>query len=264
MEQESTGQKPKIAALNDLINGTIGDFRQNWKKFAILLIIPMAIIFLFSVISFLSDKYVNLQSWGWPAALAFILAAIILIVAFGCYYILTYISEFLLLADLSQEVAFRNLGQWYDKAKPYFWPIVAISIIYTALAVIGFILLIIPGIIFMVYYCFAIYAVIFEGHRFEGSFGRSRELVKGYWWAIFGRFLAGGAIVYFAYVVIGGIYAAFIWLIAYILHFDALATDDLFTLMYDLLSVFVGLAAGPLTMIYTYRIYKSLRAVKNI
>lgn len=138
----------------------------------------------------------------------------------------------------------------------------AISFVYTLLAVLGAILLIIPGVIFMVFYCFAIYAVVFEGHKFEGAFGHSRELVRGYWWAVFGRFVAGGAIVYLAYIIIGGLYTGLMSLI-----FKALGiavNKESLGLMNDFLSIFAGLALGPLTMLYAYKIYKSLKEAKNI
>ena len=52
-----------------------------------------------------------------------------------------------------------------------------------------FILLIIPGIIFLIYWIFGIY-VYYEGKNgIRKSLKRSRELVKGRWWRIFGYFI---------------------------------------------------------------------------
>ncbi|MFA6525963.1 MAG: hypothetical protein WCT26_00930 [Candidatus Buchananbacteria bacterium] len=264
MEQVSTQSnqlRPKIAPIRDLIKSSLSDYRQNWQKFAYLLIIPLLITYLASIGSFALSNFANTSVWPWQLSVAAGVVFLVLIVAFAYLYVLTYISEFLLLKDLSQEVNFSNLREWYKKAQPYFWISVAVSLIFTLLAVIGFILVIIPGIIFCIFYGFTIYAVIFEDHKFEGAFGRSRELVRGYWWAVFGRFVGAGAIVYVAYIIIGGIFAGIIWLIALALHLQS--NEALFKLMYDLLSVFIGLAAGPLSMIYTYKIFKSLKEVKN-
>jgi len=271
MDQTANSQKtgraparPKIIATRDLFNSTLSDYRQNWKKFAYLLVIPLLLSYLGSLASFaFNDIPGTTATWPWQFNLAAAVVFIIFFVGLGALFVLTYISEFLLLKDLSQEASFNNLREWYEKAKPYFWTSIGISIVYTLLAILGFILLIVPGVIFSIFYCFAIYAVIFEGHKFEGSFGRSRELVRGYWWAVFGRFMAGGAVVYLSYIIIGGIYAGIAWLLSYAMHFQAQSSKDLFTLMYDLLSIFIGLVVGPLSMIYTYKIYRSLKEVKN-
>jgi len=262
MEQSLTvNPKPKIISTAPLIKSALADYRQHWKKFAYLLLLPLVLSYLGSLISFATGKF----SGPMPAILITSVLSLILtfaiVVIFIIIYVRAYAAQFLLVEDLSQTVDWDNLRNWYRRAAPYFWTVVAISLVYGLLALIGLVLLIIPGIIFGVYYCFAIYAALFENHKFEGSFGRSRELVRGYWWAVFGRFLAGGALVYIAYVIIGGLYAGLIWLIAFALHFQS--SKDLFTLMYNLLSVFVGLAVGPLSVIYTYKIYQSLKEIKG-
>lgn len=252
--------KPKIILTGELIKSALSDYRQNWQKFAYLLLIPLVISYIVSVGSYVLDKFTGKTDWPWQVALLAVIVFIIFFIAFAALYVFTYISEFLLLKDLTQEVSFKNLREWYKRAKPYFWVSVGVSIIYTILTLLGLALLIIPGIIFGIFYCFTIYAVMFEDHKFEGSFGRSRELVRGYWWPVFGRILAGIAIIYLVYIVIGGIFAGIAWLLAAALQ---VPSSDMFKLIYDLVSVFVGLAVGPLTMIYTYKIYQSLRSVKG-
>lgn len=260
----SPSDKPKIILTKDLIKSTLDDYKQNWQKFAYLLIIPLSVSYILSLCSFISDKFGFAASMPWQFKVAAVILFIILLLAVGIIYVLTYISEFLLVKDLTQEVNSGNLRDWYKRARPYFWISVGISVIYSILTLVGIILLIVPGVIFAISYCFAIYAVIFEDHKFEGAFGRSRELVKGYWWAVFGRFMAGGALIYLAYLVIGGIYAGLVWLISYSMHLQPQSGKDLFQLMYDLLSIFIGIVVGPLTMLYTYKIFQSLKAVKNI
>ncbi len=52
-----------------------------------------------------------------------------------------------------------------------------------------FILLIIPGIIFLIYWIFGIYVYYEEKNGIRKSLRGSRELVKGRWWRIFGYFI---------------------------------------------------------------------------
>ncbi|MFA5021254.1 MAG: hypothetical protein WC517_04320, partial [Patescibacteria group bacterium] len=208
MEQSLTvGAKPKIITIVPLIKSTLADYRRHWKKFAYLLLIPLVLSYSGSLISFLVGKFYVPGTW--PALIFALSSAAILaiIIIFIIFYVRAYTAQFLLVGDLSQAVDWNNLRDWYRRAAPYFWTVIAISLVYALLALIGLVLFIIPGVIFGVYYCFTIYAALFENHKFEGSFGRSRELVRGYWWAVFGRFLAGGALVYIAYVIIGGLFA---------------------------------------------------------
>jgi len=52
----------------------------------------------------------------------------------------------------------------------------------------GALLLILPGILFAVWFCFCHYVLAEEGLRGLQALERSRQLVRGHWWAVFGRF----------------------------------------------------------------------------
>lgn len=52
---------------------------------------------------------------------------------------------------------------------------------------IGSLAFIIPGIIFGVWYCFSMIVFIDEGLKGTAALSRSKELVSGYWWGVFGR-----------------------------------------------------------------------------
>jgi hypothetical protein len=56
----------------------------------------------------------------------------------------------------------------------------------------GFLLLIIPGIIFGIWFSFANFVFVDKGLEVKASMGKSRELVKGRFWAVFGRLFIFG------------------------------------------------------------------------
>lgn len=68
-------------------------------------------------------------------------------------------------------------------------PIFLLMMLTVLIVVGGFILLIIPGIIFMVWFAFSQFALINENLGVIKSLKRSRELVRGKWWDVFGRLL---------------------------------------------------------------------------
>ncbi len=56
----------------------------------------------------------------------------------------------------------------------------------------GFVLLIIPGIIFAVWFSFSSFVFVDKGLGVKASMGKSRELVKGRFWAVLGRLFVFG------------------------------------------------------------------------
>jgi len=69
--------------------------------------------------------------------------------------------------------------------------------ILTGLIVLGgLILLIVPGIIFSIWYGFALYIFLFDGTKGYAALKKSKELVVGYTWPIFGRYILATIIMY--------------------------------------------------------------------
>ena len=69
---------------------------------------------------------------------------------------------------------------------PVFWQLLGVSIVAGIGIVIGFILLIIPGLILLTLWSVAIPAAVLEKPGVFASLGRSRELVRGHGWQVFG------------------------------------------------------------------------------
>ncbi len=76
----------------------------------------------------------------------------------------------------------------YGKLVSYYW----ISFLRGVIVLLGFILFIVPGIIFGIWFSLTEYAFVFEGTKGMSAIHRSRELTKGYWWPILGRLLLLG------------------------------------------------------------------------
>jgi hypothetical protein len=64
-----------------------------------------------------------------------------------------------------------------------------VMILFTLGATLGFLLLIVPGVILMVMWYVAVPACVLEKTGPVRSLGRSRELTKGYRWKVFGLIL---------------------------------------------------------------------------
>jgi hypothetical protein len=73
--------------------------------------------------------------------------------------------------------------------EPVFWPLAGVSILYGIGVGIGFILLIIPGLILLVIWSVVAPVTVLERPGVFHAFRRSRELVRGNGWNVFGVIL---------------------------------------------------------------------------
>jgi uncharacterized membrane protein YeaQ/YmgE (transglycosylase-associated protein family) len=83
-----------------------------------------------------------------------------------------------------------------------------VGIISTVMIVVGFILIIIPGIYLLVALSLAVPVLMLEGQRGMGAISRSMSLVSGRWWPTFGRLLVGLILYIVAVFIIGAIAGA--------------------------------------------------------
>jgi hypothetical protein len=88
--------------------------------------------------------------------------------------------------DVRDGRADLSLSETFDQARAQL-PAVAVAGILAALGIIvGLILLIVPGLVLLTWWAVIIPVVVLENKRAGEAFGRSRELVRGYGWGVFG------------------------------------------------------------------------------
>lgn len=77
-------------------------------------------------------------------------------------------------------------------------PIVWVSFLTSLMIAGGFILFVVPALIFFVWYKFSSYEVVMDDVGGTAALGASRRLVTGRWWAVFVRLLVPGVFFYLA------------------------------------------------------------------
>ena len=82
-----------------------------------------------------------------------------------------------------EEHTFR---EYYAQAKPIAWRLAGLTVVVALIVIGGFLLLIVPGLIFTYRYSLAAYAMLDENLSVGQSLKRSRELVRGHGWEMFG------------------------------------------------------------------------------
>ena len=88
--------------------------------------------------------------------------------------------------DVRDGRADLSFGETFDRVRPQLGSI-AVAGILAGLAIgIGFLLLIAPGLFLLTIWCLIVPVIVLEGKSAGESFGRSRDLVRGYGWNVFG------------------------------------------------------------------------------
>jgi len=242
------GKKTKITPVFDLLGQAVVMWWKNLRKIIMIYLwgllfalIPLVVLLLLigigsigAVSSHLAFKIIVVFLGFWSVALAIYFAA------------RAYLSIFLL---VKEDFKGQELKIYKESAK-YFWSYLALALLMMVLILLWFLALVIPAIIFTVFYSLAVYAFFFEGKREYEAIKRSYELVKGYWWEVFGRFLFLGLV---------------FWLVMMILSLPLkfIAVDSLGWQIWNGLVQVISFLIGPVALLYNYRVYSDLVKIKK-
>jgi hypothetical protein len=156
------------------LSGVLSEAWQLYRKFAAHLLVIAFVIYLVAAI------LVALLSLAGPIGglLAFI---VILFAAFLLQATLVKAVQ-----DIRDGRADLSLGETVSAATPYIWSVAGASILAGIAITIGLFLLIVPGLWLITIWAVIIPVIVIERSGALSSFGRSRQLVRGHGWHVFG------------------------------------------------------------------------------
>jgi len=135
-------------------------------------------------------------------------------------------------------------------SRSLFWPYLGLSLLTAVLVILWTLLLIIPGIVFSVFYSLAIFVFLSEGKLGMAAIRRSYALVRGNFWQLLLRFL------FFILVII--IFSSIIAMPAIPLEEGSLAFS-----IWDFIVQVISLLVAPIYLIFFYDVYKRLARLKK-
>jgi hypothetical protein len=163
-----------LARVNPL-SGVFGEswamFKAHWQHFALIAFVIYVGIALFSLL------LVALLGW-----LGFLLAALVGIA--GAFWVQGTLIE--AVRDVRDGRADLSIRETFERVFPVLNRIVLAGILLGLAIGVGFLLLIIPGLFLLTIWIFVIPAIVLENRGIGEAFGRSRELVRGHGWNVFG------------------------------------------------------------------------------
>jgi len=163
-------------------------YKNNWKKFISYLGLFFATTLIFSLFSVWLVQFDNSEKIIFNTGF-FIFCFIALAVSvFSTWISITFTR---LIAKLSNnEIADADVKQNLSATVRLIIPVFILSIIVGLIIFGGLLLFIIPGIIFGVWYAFAMYEIVLNDKKIKESLHNSKLLVKGRWWSVVWRLLA--------------------------------------------------------------------------
>jgi hypothetical protein len=156
------------------LSGVLGEAWQLYRKFAAHLLVIAFVIYL-------------------AAAILVALLSLAGVIGGLLAFIVVLFAAFLLQATLIKAVqdirdgrADLSLGETVSAATPYLWSVAGASILAGIAITIGLFLLIVPGLWLITIWAVIIPVIVIERSGALSSFGRSRQLVRGHGWHVFG------------------------------------------------------------------------------
>ena len=146
-------------------------YKAHWRHFLPLALVMFAILGLISL----------LLAWalGWVGAVIGSFVSIL-----GVFWLQGALVE--AVADVRDGKPDLTLSETYERVRPRLGSIFVAGILAAIAIAIGFVLLIVPGLFLLTIWCLIVPVIVLEGVSAGDSFSRSRELVRGNGWNVFG------------------------------------------------------------------------------
>jgi hypothetical protein len=79
-----------------------------------------------------------------------------------------------------------TIEQLFERVRPYLGTLIVAGILAGLGIAVGFVLVIVPGLVLLTWWCLIVPVIVLEGKSVGEAFTRSRELVRGHGWTVFG------------------------------------------------------------------------------
>ncbi|OGZ17723.1 MAG: hypothetical protein A2Z78_00220 [Candidatus Nealsonbacteria bacterium RBG_13_36_15] len=249
MENQQSSQLPSqpknssLPGIGDLFNRAWQIYKERFWVFVGIIVLPTLIVFgiaLFITLQFISISETG-QSFFSSTALLFggpIIILVAIIVNLWAWVALLYAIK-----ESKDKIGIReSFAKGWHKIISYLW----ISILTGVITLGGFLLLIVPGIIFAVWFSLAKYVLVVENLTGTKALFRSKQLVSGCWWEVLWRFITIG--------IIAIIISIFIDFVGRLIGVPK---------NINISSLIISLFFSPFATVYAFIVYEDLKKIKE-
>jgi hypothetical protein len=220
----------------ELLTASWNLVKEHWKLFFGIFLVPGVVA---AVFDYLTATDLKSQAFMSEYPFGFFALSVVLVIALIFMNIAMYKA-------VASPVG-TTIESAYRFAQKYFIQYILLSIMVGVVVLLGLVALVIPGIIFAVWFGFAYFILIFEGKKGVEAMKASKAYVKGRWWPVFGRLIGLGIFMILLSIATG--------VIGYALAALFLPAD----LATAIVSFFTSAIAMPIAIAYTYFLYLDLK-----
>ena len=178
----------KLSSPFDLIKKALSLFSKKENLlYLIQIYLPLIPFSIISVVQhYAPNSIINLNSF-WVTPVAAVLQIL---------YLLTYVfvaASGIVAVGKVVEGGTLSVKSAFGSGWKKYWVFLLFSVIFFLIEVLGFVLLIIPGVLFLVWFAFSRFIIIKSDLGIKEALVASRQLAKGRFWKLLGRLIVFGA-----------------------------------------------------------------------
>lgn len=240
-EELTTIEKTSFIDPGTLLKNSWVVYKENWARYIFLSVLPYLSVVVYALIAvfFVIAGVLLSSSHNYNALILLISIGVILTII---YFTVTFSIGSVALISLVHSRGRLSIKESLQKGWHVLWQYWWVTFLGSLLISGGFFLFLIPGIIFSIWFIFAVYIFVIDGTKGMNAILKSREYVRGHWWGVLGRILLVSILVYLVTYVPQVIF--------HLLDADALGS---------LIQVVISFAIAPFTVIFTVLMYDDLK-----
>lgn len=225
----------------ELLSRSIKFYKENFKAILEILAVPLVLWALLLMFGIAGTTASFMTGYGFFATVVIFIVVIVAIVASVWQQVALY--YFLNTKDKSLRAM-----DYYKASKDRLFPYFVTSFLAALVTFAGFLLLIVPGIIFFIRYSMANIIAVTENIEATAALRKSKEYVKGHWGQVAGRF----SVLILAAMFI---FLSLSFFLAFMFGEDSIVGGMIFNLVVFLIA--------PVFSVYVFEIYKYLKEIKQ-
>ncbi len=195
-------RKAEMSSLQDLFIKSWPIYKGNFQKFIVLVLLQGLLIFVLGAIIALFFVLFFRHN---PAF--YVMAAMIFIFAFIIIVYLSFILQAAQLIIIKNSQEDLKIKEALLRAKNIAGKYIILNLLIGVMVFLWTLLLIVPGVYMSIAYSMAIWIFIYEGIGGMAALNKSRELVKGYWLPVCGRYIVIYLAIYLVIFLFGLLFA---------------------------------------------------------
>lgn len=240
----------KMSSIQDLLMRSWPVYKSNLNKFIGMMLIPLLAFIVLGSLVFLLGLFVLFLKNGDNQLMPVIKLALILIILaalFLFFYIaiITQAGMYILIKDNQENITIKEAFLRGKKVAVKFF---ILNLLIGIFVFLWSLLLVIPGIYMAIAYSAAAWIFIYEGIAGTAAIKKSKELVKGYWLPVFGRYAALYILLY----------------LAIFLPMMLIEKNSGMEILWSVITQIISFLSAPFIMVYVCFIYQDLKRVKKI